>query len=42
MSKVLSESLFMELLKTFDTKNQELFIATLHAYGFSIETLELT
>ena len=31
----------MDLLKAFDTTNHELVMAKLHAYGFSIEPLEV-
>ena len=34
-------ALLMDLSKTFDTMNYELLIAKLHAYGFSIEALEV-
>ena len=34
-------ALLMDLSKTFDTINHELVIAKLHAYGFSIEAIEV-
>ena len=33
--------ILMDLSKAFDTINHKLLIAKLHAYGFSVEALEL-
>ena len=40
-SRGYSEAVLMDLLIAFDTINQELLIAKLHAYSFNKESLEL-